>query len=228
MVFDNSQSWCEMEFSNNQVTESSRKCNIDTNALKKIPKEKDTIPDQNQHPYFISTLGSDWKYKLYLPINFTRSNGLRTRKMILRNGQSQMSWEVDLKIRPKEKGDHVKFELIETGKNPVAIISKYEDASEQSPEFIPKKFALANGLSNGEMIFKNVENEGLWTVKLRNQADRYFCIQHGLREFCTAIGLEKGDSFRFELIDNGKKPVAIVSSMNIGQTARKYNSLSFF
>ncbi|KAI3687705.1 hypothetical protein L1987_81407 [Smallanthus sonchifolius] len=75
--------------------------------------------------------------------------------------------------------------------------------------FIPKKFALANGLSNGEIVFKNVENEGLWTVKLRSQSEKYFCIQHGLREFCNAIKLEKGDSFRFELIHNGKKPVAI-------------------
>ncbi|KAK1429640.1 hypothetical protein QVD17_11854 [Tagetes erecta] len=82
-------------------------------------------------------------------------------------------------------------------------------ASNSHLQSIPKKFALANGLSGGEMVFMNVDNEGSWTVKLRNEFGKHFCIQRGLREFCTGIGLQKGESFRFELIHNGKKPAAV-------------------
>nr|XP_043610585.1 B3 domain-containing protein REM10-like isoform X2 [Erigeron canadensis] len=79
--------------------------------------------------------------------------------------------------------------------------------------YVPKIFALENGLSNGEMILKDVEYEGSWTVNLRSHSGRNFCIQRGLSEFCTAIGLEAGDSFRFELIQKEEKPVAIVSRL---------------
>ncbi|KAI7753801.1 hypothetical protein M8C21_022237 [Ambrosia artemisiifolia] len=96
MVFDTS--WCEREYSNNQVTESSRTCIIDTDAPKNIPKEEDIGPDHIYHPYFIGTLGTTaCEYGLYLPINFTRSTRLRAREMILRNGQRNMSWTVKLK-----------------------------------------------------------------------------------------------------------------------------------
>ncbi|KAI7753791.1 hypothetical protein M8C21_022227, partial [Ambrosia artemisiifolia] len=96
MVFDTS--WCEREYSNNQVTESSGTCIIDTDAPKKIPKEEDTGPHHIHHPYFIGTLGTTaCEYGLYLPINFTRSTRLRAREMILRNGQRNMSWTVKLK-----------------------------------------------------------------------------------------------------------------------------------
>lgn len=37
MVFDNTQSWCESENSNNQDTELSRKCETDTNGTWTLP-----------------------------------------------------------------------------------------------------------------------------------------------------------------------------------------------
>ncbi|KAK1429641.1 hypothetical protein QVD17_11855 [Tagetes erecta] len=93
----------------------------------------------------------------------------------------------------------------------VGTLRKYQFHTFYMP--VPKKFALANGLSNGEIIFMDVNNEDSWIVKLRNQMNKRFCIEHGLREFCMAIGLRKGDSFRFELIHHGSKPVAIVSRL---------------
>ncbi|KAI3687707.1 hypothetical protein L1987_81409 [Smallanthus sonchifolius] len=220
-------------------------------ALKKIPKEKDTIPDDNHHAYFLGTLKSAyWKYRLFFPINFTRSNGLRNREMILRNGQSQMSWTVDFKICSRSRscigrgwhdfyianglkvGDHFKFELIQTGIKTIAVF--YNLSTKQSEShgtvgthsfvgtlneysnsrkrlYIPRKLALENGLKGGELVLKYVENEGSWTVKLSSCLGRYYYIQGGLKGFCTANGLGKGDNVKFELIQNGKKPIAIIS-----------------
>ncbi|XP_076951534.1 B3 domain-containing protein REM17-like [Bidens hawaiensis] len=254
-------------------------------ALKKIPKEKDTaMLDHNNHPYFIDSLKSDCRYNLYLPINFTRSSGLRTRKMILRNGQSQMSWAVELNISSKgyshivrgwlefstanglKEGDHFKLELIQTGIKPIAVfysnislayinghltfesipvsyrkyikgrrnnktvvlkrgcqkwrvkmidwaftegwdnfvrvngvqefdvvVFKHQGNMLFDTMYIPKNYALANGLSNGEMILKYAENEGSWKVKFANHSGIFYYIQVGLKEFCVANGLKKGD-----------------------------------
>ncbi|KAI3822398.1 hypothetical protein L1987_09988 [Smallanthus sonchifolius] len=198
MVFDNTQSWCQREFSNNQVTKSRRKCKINTNALKKIPKEKDAIPDNNHHAYFLGTLKSaDWKYRLFFPINFTRSNGLRNGEMILRNGQNQMSWTVDFKIC--------------LGSCPRIGRGWHDFYTANGLKYIPRKFALKNGLKGGELVLKNVENEGSWTVNLSNPLGRSCRIRGGLKGFCTANSLEKGDHVKFELIQNGKKPIAIIS-----------------
>ncbi|XP_076953024.1 B3 domain-containing protein REM10-like [Bidens hawaiensis] len=93
----------------------------------------------------------------------------------------------------------------------IGILIKYQTSLKLC---IPKDFGLANGLGNGEMILKNAENKGSWSVELKHKRDRKFYIQRGFPEFCTSIGLENGDSFRFELIHNGEKPVAVVSSMN--------------
>ncbi|KAJ0714229.1 putative transcription factor B3-Domain family [Helianthus annuus] len=254
MVFDtmvfNNISRCERECSNNRVTESSRKRKIDTNEFThEFVASNDTIPVQ--HPYFIGTLRStDSLYELRLPSNFTRSNGLITGEMILKNGQSQKSWTVEVKIhegsytcigrgwhefcienRLKE-GDQFKLELIQTGNKPVAIfynlgtnqteshgivetpyfvgtIGEYTNA--QYRMYIPKKFALENGLTNGELILKHVENEGSWTVNLSNHLGIFYYIISGLKEFCIANGYEKGDGIKFKLIQSGKKPIFSIS-----------------
>ncbi|XP_076951535.1 B3 domain-containing protein REM10-like [Bidens hawaiensis] len=259
MVFDTY--WCEREYSNNQVTKSSTKCRIDNNELKKVPNEKATTPDHDHHSYFIGTLSSSFcgRFKLYLPTSFTRSNGLRTGEMILRNGRSQMSWTVELKIgsnslKPNmnnrigrgwhefyianglKEGDQFKLELIQTGIKPIAnfynlstkqseshgmveipyfVGTLRESRDSRNRMYIPKEFAEKTGLSSGALILKKLENEGSWTVKLSNHLSKLYYIQSGLRVFCIANGLKKGDSLKFELIRSGEKPVAVVSSKNL-------------
>ncbi|KAJ0849254.1 putative transcription factor B3-Domain family [Helianthus annuus] len=249
MVFD--PSFCEREYPNARVTISSRNCENDTNAPKKIPKEKDPVPDRIHHPYFIGTLNSkDAQYKLYVPINFVRANRLSTGGMILRYGQSETSWMAEIRIRANsyiiggwhdfyienglKEGDQFKLELIQSGTKPVAIYYNLGTNESESPGkvktpnfvrtlrgssnaqvrlYIPKEFALQNGLTNGELILKDVKNEGGWTVNISNHLGRFYYIHTGLKEFCIANGLKKGDHVKFELIRSGKKPTAIVSSI---------------
>ncbi|KAK9079505.1 hypothetical protein SSX86_001177 [Deinandra increscens subsp. villosa] len=267
MVFD--PTWCEREYSNDQVKKSVKKRKLDNNIG--LPKVT-TLTLTN--PYFRSTITaySIKRAIVNIPIAFARSNKLAMRNHeLFVMDEKQRRWPTRLsdsrgRVRiygsrdmwvanGLKEGDVFLLELVDNGYKPLMnlhafSISKGKDAcinqsrksllkAEKSSKtlipnqnhhpcfvstlkqhgtfktmYLPKNFALANGLSSGEMIFKNVEKEGLWTVYLRSHWGKFFYVRrHGLREFCSAIGLEKGDSFRFELIDNGKKPVAIVSRL---------------
>ncbi|MFS7960811.1 putative transcription factor B3-Domain family [Helianthus anomalus] len=130
-----------------------------------------------------------------------------------------------------KEGDEFKLELIQSGTKPVAIfynLGTNESGKVKTPNFvrtlrgssnsqvrlyIPKELALQNGLTNGELILKDVKNEGTWTVNISNHLGRFYYIHTGLNEFCIANGLKKGDHVKFELIRSGRKPIAIVSSI---------------
>ncbi|KAJ0684342.1 putative transcription factor B3-Domain family [Helianthus annuus] len=75
--------------------------------------------------------------------------------------------------------------------------------------YIPKELALQNGLTNGELILKDMKNEGAWTINISNYLGKFYYIHTGLNEFCIANGLKKGDHVKFELIRSGRKPIAI-------------------
>ncbi|XP_024986469.1 B3 domain-containing protein REM10-like [Cynara cardunculus var. scolymus] len=94
------------------------------------------------------------------------------------------------------------------------FIRTLKSATSKHKLYLPKAFALSNGLINGEIILKNVENEGSWKVNMTNYCGEVFYVHHGWREFCIANGLEQGDSFQFELIKKGEKPVANISRIS--------------
>ncbi|KAJ9555148.1 hypothetical protein OSB04_009762, partial [Centaurea solstitialis] len=101
-----------------------------------------------------------------------------------------------------------------------AASCKYLERKERKGKYLPKDFGLSNGLKNGEMILKNLENGGPWTVNLSNYQGKFF-VYGGWNEFRIANGLEKGDVFQFKLIQNGEKPVAIISRIAKGKVKEK-------
>ncbi|KAK1429639.1 hypothetical protein QVD17_11853 [Tagetes erecta] len=283
MVFDNIQSWCEREYSNNQVTESSRKCEIYNNGLSTKQFESHGMVAT----HFVGTLKQYTKSenRMHIPKKFALENGLSSGELILKSVGNEGCWTVKLSnclgnnyrfqtglkefctANGFKKGDTVKFELIQNGEKPVAILSRSEEGemsanisfipndtpgsnsnNKSNPKcpilstkqfgshgmvetrcfvgvlkeygdsrmhmYIPKKFAVENGLDSGELILKNVENEGSWTVDMRNR----YGLEKGLKEFCIANGLEKGDAVKFELIQIPRKPVAILSSQKQHET----------
>ncbi|GKB36286.1 B3 DNA binding domain-containing protein [Tanacetum coccineum] len=212
------------------------KCKTDTDVLKKTPKVKDTyinislkseksiIPDHNNHPYFIGTLKASSKKLIYQGNYYCIGQGWST--FYIENGLKQ--------------GDHFKLEFVQTeiysiatfyplhlGKEPAEsheVVEteglnchrhfvgtlKHHDMSRKHL-LIPKAFALANRLSSGELILKYAEKEDTWTVKMEKLRKCYYYIRRGLHEFCIINGLENRDIIKFELIQNGEKPVAVIS-----------------
>ncbi|KAK3015152.1 hypothetical protein RJ639_005932 [Escallonia herrerae] len=72
-------------------------------------------------------------------------------------------------------------------------------------DYLPNKFKRSIGLSNGSMILKD-EKQRSWPVEMRDVGS-YVYIKHGWSDFCIANDLNEGDSFKFELIEKGNKPI---------------------
>nr|GMD26330.1 B3 domain-containing protein REM10-like [Ipomoea batatas] len=162
------------------------------------------------HPYFVSTIKPYCLNMphLYLPMEFARSNGLVTeekREMILRDDKER-SWSVDVgreghqfslrrgwqafrRANCLKVGDAYKFELIKTGKTPIA-------------KFHCNLFSA----EKREMILRD-DKERSWPVVL-GRMGHHVGLLRGWQAFQMAKGLKEGDAYKFELIKNGKKPIA--------------------
>ncbi|PWA58739.1 auxin response factor [Artemisia annua] len=206
--------------------------------------KKETSSTLKSHPYFISTLNLKriTKTGLYLPVEFSISNGLKLEEIILRYDNRRSSKVQLAKHGEKtfklargfkdfcvknglQEGNVYKYEIVEDWKDnpPVMNVSLYEELAHGKKNYpyfdvyLPKEFARKNGLFNKEeMILKNVRNEGSWTVELKSSKNNRYCyIRRGWKEFYVANGLKDGDHFKFELVNNGEKPTANFRFQNI-------------
>ncbi|MCD7447583.1 hypothetical protein HAX54_031612 [Datura stramonium] len=75
---------------------------------------------------------------------------------------------------------------------------------------LPIAFAKSNGLINRrcEMILTD-EKQISWSVQI-GPMGRHFVISRGWRQFREANDVQVGDTYKFELIDNGTLPMAYV------------------
>nr|GME00723.1 B3 domain-containing protein REM14-like isoform X1 [Ipomoea batatas] len=199
------------------------------------------------HPYFVSTIKLYClkAQRLYLPMEFARSNGLVTeekREMILRDDKER-SWPVVLgrvgdqfcllegwqefrMANGLKEGDAYKFEMIKTGKTPIAKFHLLDttSSSAENPHFVatikpyclrisqldlPLGFARSNGLvaeEKREMVLRD-DTERSWPVVLGTRG-KHAALLQGWQAFQMAKGLKEGDAYKFELIKAGKKPIA--------------------
>ncbi|KAG5568555.1 hypothetical protein H5410_064427 [Solanum commersonii] len=87
----------------------------------------------------------------------------------------------------------------------VSIIQPY--AIIRALFYLPLAFARPNGLMRRcKMILKD-EKQRSWSVQLGEVGSR-FAITKGWRQFREANAVQVGDTYKFELIDNGTTPVA--------------------
>nr|XP_027083766.1 LOW QUALITY PROTEIN: B3 domain-containing protein REM17-like [Coffea arabica] len=72
---------------------------------------------------------------------------------------------------------------------------------------LPMKFARSTGLIklNEEMILRD-ERERQWSVRLQ-QKGKHVLISSGWSKFRTSNGLKEGDTYKFELIKKGQRPL---------------------
>ncbi|CDP18427.1 unnamed protein product [Coffea canephora] len=72
---------------------------------------------------------------------------------------------------------------------------------------LPMKFARSTGLIklNGEMIVRD-ERRRQWSVRLQ-QKGKHVLISSGWSKFRTSNGLKEGDTYKFELIKKGQRPL---------------------
>ncbi|KAL4560227.1 hypothetical protein LXL04_032377 [Taraxacum kok-saghyz] len=118
------------------------KCSkIEKNFVKNHTQVKETSSSLNNHPFFISYLKpiSFKRSVLYVPADFSRTNGLKVGDMILRNNKGR-SWEVRLnklrnvlyiggglraflKANGMKEGDEFKFELVDKEKDKPPIVN---------------------------------------------------------------------------------------------------------
>ncbi|KAJ9554175.1 hypothetical protein OSB04_018220 [Centaurea solstitialis] len=199
VVFDFSRkkpSYLRVKDTNSTLKKATRSTSNNHSTLKKV-----TRSTSNNHPYFTSIL-VPWTIKkslMHLPIDFVRSNGLKTGKMILRDDKSRL-WEVLLKKTSRERfylgcgfrafqvanelkeGDAYKFELIENKKNkpPVvhfsckSCIMKEEDDDQPRTYFVNKLKSSSMRKSILYLPIAFVNTNGLCNVKemiLRNGKD---------------------------------------------------------
>lgn len=84
-------------------------------------------------------------------------------------------------------------------------------------QYIPKEFALSNGLMNKyQIVLMNEEGES-WKIDLRREAYNYgrFYMRRGWRSFCIANGKKPGDVFAFKLVKNEETPMIQLFPMTI-------------
>ncbi|PWA93740.1 B3 DNA binding domain-containing protein [Artemisia annua] len=260
MVFDTSS--CEREYPiHKDMTMKTKKawleeksfgkCKTDIDVLKKTPKVKDTYinkstkslksektmtPDHSNYPFFIGTLKAPAN-KLFLPVSFTKSNGLRTGEMILRNGQTELSWIVDLKIyqgnyyfigrgwpafyieNGLKQGDSFKLEFVQTEIDSMAIFYRLSEENRcfksiatascinNSYVHVPLGFARSNGFFNMNNSEMVVMDEKQRLWQTKVCPARDRVRIRGFKDIFAANELKAGDEFLLELVDNGKKPL---------------------
>ncbi|XP_031122546.1 B3 domain-containing protein REM17-like [Ipomoea triloba] len=200
------------------------------------------------HPYFVSTIKSYClkRQELYLPMEFAMSNGLvaeEKREMILRDDKERswsvvmgrvgnnfslrQGWQSFQMANDLKEGDAYKFELIKSGKTPIAkfhSLGTTSSSSAENPHFVatikpyclrkshlnlPLEFARSNGLmaeGKREMILRD-DKERSWPVVLGTMG-KHVSLLRGWQAFRMAKGLKEGDAYKFELIKSGKKPIA--------------------
>ncbi|KDP33467.1 hypothetical protein JCGZ_07038 [Jatropha curcas] len=92
----------------------------------------------------------------------------------------------------------------------------------QSKMYIPRNFTRLNNLNDTccEMILKNQEGMS-WLVKLWNKQSDNEAYILDWNNFRVANGLKPGDSFIFELIENGKRPVLKMCRLNFEHKANQ-------
>ncbi|XP_059305710.1 B3 domain-containing protein REM10-like isoform X2 [Lycium ferocissimum] len=72
--------------------------------------------------------------------------------------------------------------------------------------YLPMDFVKSNGLMNrSEMILVD-EKQRSWSVRL-GRTERHFGIKRGWRQFIKANGVQVGDTYKFELTNNGTIPI---------------------
>ncbi|PHU26819.1 hypothetical protein BC332_05151 [Capsicum chinense] len=72
---------------------------------------------------------------------------------------------------------------------------------------LPKGFAKSNGLMDKHEMILVDEKQRLWTVWLGKMDPRRFGIKSGWPQFRKANGVQVGDTYMFELTDNGTIPI---------------------
>uniref|UniRef100_A0A3Q7IDZ7 TF-B3 domain-containing protein n=1 Tax=Solanum lycopersicum TaxID=4081 RepID=A0A3Q7IDZ7_SOLLC len=76
--------------------------------------------------------------------------------------------------------------------------------------YFPMRFVKSNGLmSRSEMILVD-EKQRSWSVLL-GQMEHHFGIKRGWPQFRKANGLQEGDTYKFELTNNGTIPIIHMS-----------------
>lgn len=73
--------------------------------------------------------------------------------------------------------------------------------------YLPMAFAKSNGLLDRRQMILVDENQRAWSMLL-GQVDKYhFGIKRGWREFTKTNDVQVGDTYKFELTNNGTIPV---------------------
>ncbi|MCD7446389.1 hypothetical protein HAX54_005997 [Datura stramonium] len=73
--------------------------------------------------------------------------------------------------------------------------------------YLPMAFAKLNGLLNRRELILVDEKRRTWSVWLGRIDKNHFGIKRGWRQFIKANGVEVGDTYKFELTNNGTIPV---------------------
>ncbi|XP_019254821.1 PREDICTED: B3 domain-containing protein REM17-like isoform X2 [Nicotiana attenuata] len=90
--------------------------------------------------------------------------------------------------------------------------------------YLPAAFAKSNGLANKrrQLILRD-EKQRSWPVQVGPQG-HHFAITRGWRQFREANNVQVGDTYKFELIDNGTVPVAHFHCKYSGKDAKHQRS----
>ncbi|XP_024014114.1 B3 domain-containing protein REM10 [Eutrema salsugineum] len=87
---------------------------------------------------------------------------------------------------------------------------------ERDTVYLPKKFAVSNGLLKKREIDLVNEKGKSWRIDLRHVAyPGRFCMRRGWRSFCIANEKKPGDSFKFKLVQNGETPMLQMFPLNM-------------
>ncbi|XP_015168722.1 putative B3 domain-containing protein REM15 [Solanum tuberosum] len=73
--------------------------------------------------------------------------------------------------------------------------------------YLPIAFAKSNGLLDKRELIIMDEKRRSWSMCLGQIDKRHFGIKKGWRKFIEANGVQVGETYKFELINNGKIPI---------------------
>ncbi|KAJ0809699.1 putative transcription factor B3-Domain family [Helianthus annuus] len=80
---------------------------------------------------------------------------------------------------------------------------------------LPVEFSKSCRLKAGEMILRNDKGRS-WKIQLKKKGEKYYNFGYGFRDFWDANGLEVGDDYKFELVENEEdKPPIVNFSLNV-------------
>ncbi|GKA83417.1 auxin response factor, partial [Tanacetum coccineum] len=150
------------------------------------------------------------------PLTGSNSNYTDRKKPVENNSQA----EVEIDSTKKETSSTLKS-------HPYFTSTLNHKRITKAGLYLPVEFSISNGLKLGEIILR-YDNHGSWNVQLVKHSEKTFKLRRGFKDFCVENGLEEGNVYKFEIVEDQKDNPPVMNVSLYEDLARGNKNYQYF